>query len=213
MTSEANENDPRVSGAYRDLATESTRPELDDKVLAMAAQHARTRYGLARAWVRPIAWAATIGLSFAFILEMSEYTNTPARDAATRPAAARPTADRPAAAPPATDLVVERPRSAPASAIEKAPEPQQDLAEDDFSDLREAEELMREAPARARLSSSYAEKKEAASHCDAEARTSAESWYECILALREDGRSDAAAEELKALRAEYPDFRAAEPDK
>lgn len=77
MTTEHDTNDPRVSGAYRDLAGEKTPAELDRKVLAMAATEARTRYGLTRFWIRPVAWAATIGLSLAFILEVSQFADTP----------------------------------------------------------------------------------------------------------------------------------------
>ena len=82
MTTESNEIDPRVSEAYRSIATETTPSELDREVLSMAAGSARSRYGLARAWIRPVAWAATIGLSLAFVLEMAQV-----RDVAT------PTAD------------------------------------------------------------------------------------------------------------------------
>ena len=68
MTEDANNQD--ISRAYRDLATETTPAELDDKVLRMATREARSRYGIARAWVRPVAWAATIGLSLAIVLEV-----------------------------------------------------------------------------------------------------------------------------------------------
>ena len=51
MTTESNHNDLRVSEAYQGLATETTPPELDRKILAMAA--GKSRYGLARAWIRP----------------------------------------------------------------------------------------------------------------------------------------------------------------
>ncbi|MDJ0793115.1 MAG: hypothetical protein QNI98_02640 [Woeseiaceae bacterium] len=68
MTEDANNQD--VTQAYRDLATETTPPGLDDKMLAMATRETRSRYGIARAWVRPVAWAATIGLSLAIVLEV-----------------------------------------------------------------------------------------------------------------------------------------------
>lgn len=81
MTTESNHNDLRISEAYQGLATETTPPELDRKILAMAA--GKSRYGLARAWIRPVAWAATIGLSLAIVLEISQLTNgtTPQFDA------------------------------------------------------------------------------------------------------------------------------------
>lgn len=81
MTKQSNDNDLRVSEAYQGLATETTPPELDRKILAMAA--GKSRYGRARAWIRPVAWAATIGLSLAIVLEISQLTNrtTPEFDA------------------------------------------------------------------------------------------------------------------------------------
>jgi hypothetical protein len=72
MTTEANDNDPRVSDAYREIASEETPVELDRKVLAMAAAEVRAANGFPRTWFRPLAWAATIALSFAFVLEMSQ---------------------------------------------------------------------------------------------------------------------------------------------
>jgi hypothetical protein len=72
MTNEANDNDPRVSETYREIATETVPPALDKKILSMAAATPRPGFGLSRAWFRPIAWAATIGLSLAFVLEMSQ---------------------------------------------------------------------------------------------------------------------------------------------
>ncbi len=68
-------DDKRVTDAYRDLATERAPASLDKQVLAMASREARTRYGLARAWIRPVAWAATIGLTVAVVLEVSRYTD------------------------------------------------------------------------------------------------------------------------------------------
>jgi hypothetical protein len=42
--------------------------------------------------------------------------------------------------------------------------------------------------------------------CDREARASADTWYDCILALREQGLDDDAAAELEALLQAFPDF-------
>lgn len=67
----------RVSDAYRDIARETSPSHLDDRIMNMARQQARTPYGQARAWVRPVAWAATIALSFAFILELTYFREDP----------------------------------------------------------------------------------------------------------------------------------------
>jgi hypothetical protein len=71
------QDNKRVSDAYREVANEVTPAELDERILASAARDARSRYGLARAWVRPVAWAATIGLSLAFMLELTWFADAP----------------------------------------------------------------------------------------------------------------------------------------
>ena len=77
MTNEANNNDPRVTEVYREISNETTPPELDRKILAMAASDRRASYWIPRAWMRPVAWAATIALSLAFVLEMSQVAESP----------------------------------------------------------------------------------------------------------------------------------------
>lgn len=63
--------DRRVTDSYRALARERTPDQLNEKILKMAAG-GRTPYARARAWMRPAAWAATIGLSFAIVLELTQ---------------------------------------------------------------------------------------------------------------------------------------------
>jgi hypothetical protein len=177
----------RVSDAYRDIAKEASPANLDDKVMAMARQEARTRYGLARAWIRPVAWAATIGLSFAFILEMTYFDDeAPAIDAGMPAVVAAP--EIKATAAPALREAEERADEAAASFAEDVP----------------AERLSRE-----RASVQQADTVE---HCSAEDRKDAASWYRCVLALREQGLEDAARDELDALQDAFPDFREPLPE-
>jgi len=63
--------DAHVSETYRTLARERVPEHLNARVLGSAAGKG-TRYARARAWMRPAAWAATIGLSLAFVLELSQ---------------------------------------------------------------------------------------------------------------------------------------------
>lgn len=65
------ENDQLVTDAYKAMASERAPDHLNRRVLRLAVREGRTRYSRARAWLRPMAWAATIGLSFAFVLELS----------------------------------------------------------------------------------------------------------------------------------------------
>jgi hypothetical protein len=67
--------DQSVTRAYREIADERTPGHLDRAVLARAARAGRPGYARSRAWTRPLAWAATIVLSVAIVLE---FTQTPA---------------------------------------------------------------------------------------------------------------------------------------
>jgi len=60
----------RLSDTYKALANERAPDHLNERVLRLAAER-RTPYMRARAWMRPVAWAATIGLSLAIILEIT----------------------------------------------------------------------------------------------------------------------------------------------
>ena len=75
------ESDPLVSRLYRESAQETAPPALNDAVLAearRAANDGRSKYSRSIAWLRPMAWAATLGLSLAIVLELSM---TPGMDA------------------------------------------------------------------------------------------------------------------------------------
>ena len=71
---EATEIDPQVSEAYASLADEKTPPELDRVVIRKStrAVQADNRRGAFGAWSRPVAFMATVGLSLAIILELSD---------------------------------------------------------------------------------------------------------------------------------------------
>jgi hypothetical protein len=88
--------DRLVSETYRDLADERAPRPLDEKVLQMAAA-AKPAPSLAPGgWMKPVAWAATIGLSLAIVLELTQMPQTrpemdsrspaPAADERVRPA-------------------------------------------------------------------------------------------------------------------------------
>lgn len=199
----------RVSDTYRDISTETAPTNLDDRVMAMARQEARTRYGLARAWVRPVAWAATIGLSFAFILEMTYFSNEPPPVDAALPA--RIDDDAAQSAEPAAQ---EAPYKRAPATIVAAPE----IKSDESPVQREAEERADTASAgfadEVAVNASARERASLAggAHCDAEVRKSADTWYRCVLALRERGLAEAARTEFEALRETFPDFREPVPE-
>lgn len=87
MTNERDnhEIDELVSKTYRALAKEQTPEHLDNSVLRMAADTRsvghepvrRSQYAFS-AWMKPAAWAATVGLSLAIVLEVTQFTDAPA---------------------------------------------------------------------------------------------------------------------------------------
>lgn len=219
----------RVSDTYRDLAPETTPAGLDQRILAMAAHETRSRYGLARAWIRPVAWAATIALSLGVVLELTWFADTAPDEVAPAPAvsaeAARQDAevmkakqeedqrraiaervDAPAATMPTTPVRQEQGRVGEAAEAESPLE--------DASPLRDAEQRARlqAVSARYEAAASSAETAERDHACSRDARASAEAWHDCILALREQGRDVDAAAEFEALLEAFPDFQEPQPE-
>ncbi len=65
------DSDERVSATYRDLGDERAPEHLNQRILQRAASTGRRRYLPAAPWMRPVAWAAVIGLSLAIVLEIA----------------------------------------------------------------------------------------------------------------------------------------------
>lgn len=68
------EVDPLVTRTYKEVASELTPEHLNKAVMRQAADVARPRYLRSVSWTRPMAWAATITLCVALVLEV---TNAP----------------------------------------------------------------------------------------------------------------------------------------
>ena len=69
--------DERVTSTYRDLANERAPQHLNDRVLRMAASAKTSRSLIPARWMKPVAWAATIGLSLAIVLELTQVPQPP----------------------------------------------------------------------------------------------------------------------------------------
>lgn len=111
MSRDANErtSDRRVAETYRKLATERTPARLDREVLRMARREGRTRYAAARAWMRPFAWAATIALCLAIVMQLTELPRDAVEYGPSVPVEHVPTADAPRSAAPAEPAAADRP--------------------------------------------------------------------------------------------------------
>ena len=62
--------DPVVSETYRESATERAPASLNEAVLRNAAVHAKKGYSHSMLWIRPLAWAATVALSLAIVIDV-----------------------------------------------------------------------------------------------------------------------------------------------
>ena len=63
--------DPLVSRTYRESAAERTPPALDQAVLRKARRQGTSHYSRSVLWLRPMAWAATVGLCLAIVVELA----------------------------------------------------------------------------------------------------------------------------------------------
>lgn len=64
--------DRQVSDTYRALANERVPRPLNDKILGLATNAKPARSLIPGGWMKPVAWAATIGLSLAIVLELTQ---------------------------------------------------------------------------------------------------------------------------------------------
>ena len=189
---EATEIDPQVSVHYESLADENTPPELDRVVMreATRAAQADNRSGAFRPWFRPVAFIATVGLSLAIILELS---------------------DTGILSPP-IDMSREtgRPDSVQ-SAVESAPDnaARTRTAASAADDLRRQKSTVKQASKTTALDAAGVtapDVQSTAVQCTDEQRFDVDEWWKCIEELRQLGFAGTADLELDGLREEFPEF-------
>lgn len=215
-------SDSRVSDVYRSIADERAPEHLNESVMRMAAKGSRTPYARARAWLRPAAWAATIGLSLAIVLELTRlpqeslhYDDVPADAASSEPY--QPDSAQPAEASAVTessDMTPDkaplgekwRARELPAKAVPAPAMLDQEISADAAEDAPQSK-IEARSDAR-RMLPMRAEQQSFAPQflCPADARDSADRWYDCIESLRDTVPESRIATELEHLVAKYPDF-------
>jgi len=230
------ETDVLVSQAYRDLADERTPERLDRTILRAAAKEARPRYSRFIAWTRPMAWAATVMLSVALVLEVTD-TPSPEADAMDD----SPVDSLEESVVPASEIAKKQSndmRQKAAAVAEQEISPQQPAAREraerrsDSAEFKSKnEDMLQQAEELARVQvgedkqpspavSADAEQEFAAGRslasavafaapvadCDEDAVTTPQTWLECIVALEDAGRDDAAREQRALLAEAFPDF-------
>lgn len=204
MTTERDKEaiDELVSRTYREHSVEQAPERLNQEILSMAADNAsrgsRTNF-LFAAWTKPLAWAATIGISLAVVLELSQVPGSSVDIAA--PAAE---SIREEFAQQRTDVLDEARKQASqesgqnqnASLADEVTLQDADVAI--IGKQNEFSKLVRPVPAAEKTQSDVERP------CDAITRESAEDWLRCIEELREAGAVDAANREYEAYFLEYP---------
>ena len=214
------QDNKQVSNTYREVAREVTPRELDERILENAARDARSRYGFARAWVRPVAWAATIGLSLAFMLELTWFVDTSDEVPAPVPAVSEERARQDAGVMKAKQEDSLNQAGAQISTVPASHGAEPESPSAAASPVVEEAALLRRAEKQARSQAdtaqtdaivSYDASADADHACDNDARATAESWYQCIRDLRQQGLEEDAAAELEALLRTFPDFREPPP--
>ena len=179
MSNERKERDQNalVSAGYRDLARERTPEGLDDMILRKARDAARPKYGRLRLWVRPLAWAATVAISLAIVLQVTQVPDPGRLDA---------------------DVATDADAFVPASveALREA----EDMARMRSGSVDEA------ALSVASEAAAPLEQKAEPRYCDDDARATAESWAECIEQLEADGKAVEARAERLVFARTHPDY-------
>jgi len=233
-THDASEIDPQVSAHYQSLADEKTPPELDRAVMRQAtrALQAATRSGAFGAWVRPVAFAATVGLSLAIVVELSDTgifsppsdmsQQTGAPDSGQSAVASDPdngTKTRNAKV--AADYL-RREKFLPKQPSNTAAsdEPGDEAAFADAaattdsltSEIDSAEQRLRKTAADVALQAApaadvtAAKVRATAGQCTGEQRSVVDAWWQCIEELRRSGLATAARTELDGLKQQFPEF-------
>jgi len=197
MTEERNQSDARadalVSQAYRDLAGERTPEHLDRTILRAAAKEARPRYSRFIAWTRPMAWAATVMLSVALVLEVA---NTPSPGIVSF--------DKTISTFEVQSAEADAKDDGPVDSLEESVVPASELTKKQSNDMRQKatavaeQEIAPQQPAAA-FSAPVTD-------CDEDAVATPQTWLECIVALEDAGRDDAAREQRTMLAEAFPDF-------
>jgi len=188
------EGDELVTETYRELGVEKAPERLNQSILRMAPGGGKPSPAggiLFAAWMKPLAFAATIGLSLAIVLELSQV-----------PTVTVQTDNVPAAEVMREEAVLQN-----ANVLEKA-ENRARLQSGPSRQLISEGDLGRSADTHDEVEAMVSdlfllEQSDIADSCDAAVRLSRESWLTCIEELRQSGSEEAADREYEAFILDY----------
>ena len=204
----AAETDETVSATYRELSRESAPNHLNEKVLQQAAEKAlRPRYSRSIMWTRPLAWAATVGLCLAIVLEV---TRVPAPEIVVT----EDTIDLLDAEPPAA-LVTEEAQAPVHQRLEALKDMKsqpgrsaaKQVANEPKREMYDADIRQRSGGIAALAVSADSIDSEATNECSDEIRIDPVTWLACIVDLEERGDTATALSQRDALREAFPQFK------
>jgi len=219
------EVDPEVRALYREIAGETAPGRLDRAVLAEARAAARPRVGRVTAMLKPVAWAATIGLSLAIVLELTVFNELPDGLPASDGIAAPEAASEPPAGPAAPARSRNAPQAGAPHDAERMDEAMPAPSDRDTSPISmesvgdSGTMMLKQAEERARqqLKSSDAAafrdeaRAEGAANgaprgCDATVTGDPEAWRACIEDLERRGEQALADAERRRFKQAWPDY-------
>jgi hypothetical protein len=187
--------DSLVRSIYRDVAREHTPAGLDKAVLDIAG-HAAAAAGRSRrrAWMSPLALAASIGLCLAIVLQVTGVPD-PGPDRAAQPAPS-PEAMHEAA-------VESREQKMGEAYRDKSAIPQDFAGSDAAAELTGPGEASAQAT---RTAPAAFDSRDDAGACDDAERAGPDAWLDCIESLEAGGHAADAASERRRLEQAHPGF-------
>jgi len=204
--------DADLAKAWREASHERTPAELDRRVLQAARRAVPRRRGfLPAGWYRPLAYAATLVLGVALVLDVTNRQPEPGTLPATvaKPAPAAEAAADADSADVATRAATGARRQEDSPAREETPAPDAETRQRFEKSAENAGRALSEIAATAPAASR--EEREADGRaCDADSRATPAAWWRCIEALGAGGRAQAAADERRLLEERFPGFEVPE---
>jgi len=210
------DTDALVTRTYREVADQCVPEHLNRAILQEATSAARPRYSRLITWTRPMAWAATVMLSVALVLEVTQ---------APEPEAVIPDSSPniPEVATPQITPLKSRLKNrqrldvrqkllddqiAPAAAVSadafKLEDPEMLQRAEDMAEIRSGsnQDVDQAAPFAASRSSKVA----ATAVCSDDAIADPATWLECIESLEQAGLIEEANQQRQLLMSAFPGF-------
>ena len=221
------ETDAVVTQVYRDTADEHAPETLNRAILRHAAKAARPRYSRLIFWTRPMAWAATVMLSVAIVLQLTQVPVPESASFEDDTQAVEAAADTPVerleesvrpeaeAGRDSADVTAERPKIEALRSTAKQVAPNAPAERRQRSDQSKAVVLEQEAALANEVPQTVSAERATLGlvsaafetpGCNESVTAAAETWLQCIAELEEAGLNDTAREQRKLFTAAFPDF-------